>query len=72
MKISEYIKHLEAIAEREGDIEVTNCSYNCAVVSSGTPTVRNLKILAKRESKVVYFESWFDKECKGEKVVALY
>jgi len=73
MKISEYIKLLQKIQEKDGDVEVYEYTVRGVSIAK-EPESKNLRILSKRESRQDYWEKWRSactEENKGEKVVAI-
>lgn len=73
MKISDYIKILQDIQEKHGDIPVYRHGGS-GVHEAPEPEQKYLRILNKRESRQDYWEKWSSRsteENKGEKVVAL-
>lgn len=69
MKISEYIRALEAIQFEHGDLEVDTYVY-FGRVSASLPEVAYRKILGKRESRNMFWSEYYsgDADKKGAKV----
>ena len=74
MKISEYIQHLNDIAEAHGDLEVESLSYHYEERQPARPPrVGFRKVLGKRERKEKFFVERLDRESeRGEKVVRIF
>lgn len=70
MKLSEYIKQLQEILDKEGDLTVKALGFN-GVFDKSKPHTRNMKLLKPRERRPCYWEKWDGEYRKGEKVVAV-
>ena len=69
MKISEYVKLLNAIKKEHGDLEVE--AYVGGRITANPPKVAYTRVLKGRESKPDFWSNYMEEDRKGEKVIYL-
>lgn len=69
MKISEYIKHLQELQEKHGDLEVYFFHLSGRYIPANPPKFMHLKLLEGKEQKVREWHSWDKPELKGKPVI---
>jgi hypothetical protein len=69
MKVSEYIKLLEELKDKNGDLEVYEFHLSGTYRVAMKPTIMALRLRQGREIKIKRWESYHPPELKGENVI---